>query len=186
MKHSAIHFLMRSMVCVVLLLLALGRVSSQTPAVALLELKSCGRTLTVFDDRTLVETFAGNQTQRELSEKQMRKLRKVIATDPCGRQLAARARNPEQAKPWSLTQQDRDACFSSVLGYGPGLLEIFVTRHSPDLYRDIVVYVPCGNEKIRSHNRKNINAKWKRFIYEVTDALGGKSFIEACQCRQVN
>ena len=46
--------------------LALSRVSSQTPSAALLELKTCGRKLTV-DDLTVVEEYAGSQTRREVS-----------------------------------------------------------------------------------------------------------------------
>lgn len=189
MKHSSRRYLISSCLCVLLLPLALSRVSSQTPSPALLDLKSCGRALTVFDDRTVVETYAGNQTRRLLSEKQMSKLRKVIAIDPCEQQwrkLAA-ARKTSSAKP---SQEQPivmpNDCNGGVLGYGPGLLEMFVTRHYPDHAQSMVVYIPCGHDLTDPFFLEYVKPKWQRFLYGVVDALGGKSIIEACGCGRSN
>ena len=185
MKHPSKRYLTRSCLCIVLLPLALSSVAStgaQTPSPALLELQSCGRTLAVFADRTVVETFAGSQTRRQLSEKQMSKLRKVIATDPCEQQQqSARRKNssPEPSQGTMTLLSSDNACVGSVLGYAPGLLEVFVTRHYPGRNQSMVVYIPCGHDAFA---RKHVNPKWQRYLYNVVDALGGKSIIEACHC----
>ena len=125
-----------AVICLAAALAPVCAAQSESPP-ALLGLKTCGRELRLFDDGTVVVSRDGIKTERRLSKRRMRKLRRVIAGGPCEQEW-------QRPLPTQTTPSDAQLmtstvyvgeCMGSVLSYGVGLQEVLVTRHYPGYER---------------------------------------------------
>ena len=185
MKLSRRRYSIQLSSCVVFLIFGgVTRVCPQTPSPALIELKTCGTELSVFDDGTVVKSRDGKKTERRLSESQMRKVRKLVASSPCEKRWRPSAQAPKKPPRGQPKFQlvSNDDCISVELGYGPGLQQVWITRHYANYTRGVLAYIPCGYTEANS--QQYINRKWQRFLSQLVDALGAKNFLASCGCLQ--
>jgi hypothetical protein len=160
---------------------------------AILELNACGN-LQVFEDGTVLESRDGKKTERRLSESRMRRLRQVIAGAPCPRNWAQSPPAPLdvgriQSVPFPRKVSDDD-CNQDWLSAGIGLLEVKVTLHHQEQQVLFPVYILCDAERkaVKAWAKRTykgvLKRNWQRFLDEVVSAVGGKSVLKGCNCRQ--
>lgn len=162
--------------------------SQQQPA--LLELKACSRELRVFDNGAVVESRGSKITERRLSDKQMKKLRQLIARRPCIKERQQQTSPPPVLAPetFKLSNTNIDDCTNDWLSALFGLDEIQITMHSPDgqigpfpVY--IVDAAKEGNKKFaKRHYPRYLKPNWHRFLANISKAVGSKSFLKCCDC----
>jgi hypothetical protein len=152
----------------------------------MLELKTCGRQLQVFEDGKMMVFQEGKETTRRLSVGRMRKLRRVLAESPCWK-YSPQPSNPSADSP--NNPQLRAAvmlgfdCYAPIIVSGvtpPGVQVVGAARQDTDFELRLDGYIQCGRAK--KDNQNFINPHWQRFVLNVARALGAKSFLKSCQC----
>lgn len=175
--------------------ITVARSSAQSqPPPVLLALKACDRELRVFDDGAMIETRRGKTTQRRLSERELRKLRGLIAHRPCIMEW----QQPTSPQPNSASEEvklsttSNEGCMMDWRSYiGPGLDEIQVTIPSlGSQIGTIPVYVVCDHAKesykeaAKRDYQRYLKPNWQRFLADASKAVGSKSFLKGCYCWQ--
>lgn len=162
--------------CCAAICLAAGSVFAQSqPQLILLELKKCERELKVFEDGKVLESRDGKKTERQLSANRLRKLRQIIASDPCPTQFYS-----------------GDCHFQFIVsGMTPrALQELHVTHREGGYERSSTVYIACERptarqkEWLKRNSHEYINPKRQPFLSELAGALGGKSILKGCKCSE--
>jgi hypothetical protein len=157
----------------------------------ILELNACGD-LQVFDDGAVVESRDGKRTERRLSEKRIRSLRRVIANAPCAEWRRRPATSVNSGSDTRITFNPKPVqpdCGREWLGFGGGLIEVKITlREGERRTGPFPVYIVCerARQSTRDHAKRVyqgvLKRNWQRFLTDVVSTTDSKSILKDCKC----